>query len=219
MSSTSFVFSYVSICPAISIILSDKKLVNTNVNRKNLFDWLNNLFNLFNTILKTNIYIINESDLDDPHTFFKKIFNIPLWSHSNTVLKSPKLWGKYIWSLLHIISLFWTSNTSYNVYYLIKNASDILPCEKCKNDYIYIFKDPDLCKQLNFINSVEESVNFILILRKRITKTDYNLITTYNNHDFLDIYNYIKPLVEPKMDIKKMEYNNKTCSCKIKKKI
>lgn len=211
---SSFVFSYVSICPAISIIISDKKVVNTKENKEKLLDWLGNLFKLFNIIMKTNRYKIDENDLNNPSIFFIKIFNQQVWPYSISALKSPKLWGRYIWSLLHIISLFWTPNTSYYVYYLIKNASDILPCTKCKNDYRKIFDDKDICNKLNFINSIEESVNFVLILRQEINKTVYNKISILNKYTFIELYKYMKPLVEPSYNMEKISYMKKQCSCR-----
>ena len=215
---STFVFSYVSICPAISIIISDKKFVNTKENRKNLFQWLDTLFKLFNNVMKTNIYVINENDLDNENEFFERIFNRSIWPYYKTSLNSPKLWGKYIWSLLHIISLFWTENDSYYIYYLIKNAADILPCQKCKNDYIKMFNDIDLCNKLNFIKSLEESVNFVLFLRQKINKTNYNLISIYNKYEFLELYNYIKPLLEPNFELKNIDNTGniqlkKGCGC------
>lgn len=210
---SAFVFSYVSICPAISIIISDKNIVNTRENRNNLYQWLNILFKLFNNSMKTDIYKINENDLDNEKDFFIKIFKEPLWPNYTEALKSPALWGKYIWSLMHIIALLWTPNNSYNVYYLIKNASDILPCEKCKTDYIKIFDDNTIVNQLNFIDSIEESVNFVLMLRQRINSKKYNLIPTTSKYDFVEIFNYLKPLLEPEYNIKKDINVKKNCNC------
>ena len=211
---SSFVFSYVSICPAISIIISDKKIVNTNENKEKLLEWLSNLFKLFNIIMKTNRYIITEDDLSNSSIFFKRSFNQQIWPYTESALKSPKLWGRYIWSLLHIISLFWTPSTSYYVYYLIKNASDILPCAKCKSDYIKIFDDKDICNKLNFISSIEESVNFVITLRQDINKAVYNKILIPNRYTFTDIYNYIKPLIEPNYNMDKTPYIKRQCNCK-----
>ena len=111
----SFIFSYISICPAISIILSDKKIVNSQDNKKNLLQWLDILFKIFNKIMKTNIYSINEDDLNDQNKLFLRVFKMPIWPYSENALSSTKIWGIYIWALLHTISLFWTKNNSYNI--------------------------------------------------------------------------------------------------------
>ena len=68
-------------------------------------------------------------------------------------------------------------------------------------------------QQLNFINTTEESVNFVLMLRERINSKKYNLLPSTNRYDFVEIFNYMKPLLEPEYNIKQNIDIKKNCNC------
>ena len=56
--------------------------------------------------MNTDKYKIDETDLRNPDKWFKTTFGHHLFKSSKEISYNPVLWGKYIWALLHIISLF-----------------------------------------------------------------------------------------------------------------
>ena len=127
-----FVFKYNSICPAISILILNRSVLNT----PGRIAWLSELFNLFNKSMNTTTYKINEDDLISPHIWFNETFGHDVFFNAKEISNNPLLWGKYIWSLLHIVSLFWTPETNSSIVYLFQNVNYILPCEECQKHYI-----------------------------------------------------------------------------------
>lgn len=205
-----FIFKYNSICPAISIIMLDRDILNT----PNRLYWLSELFILFNMSMNTDKYKINEIDLliQNKNKWFKEIFGHDLFKNSNEISYKPELWGKYIWALLHIVSLFWTPETHSIIVHLIENVNYILPCSKCQTHYSQlIIENKDI---LNNLSSLSSTVNFVIDLREITNKKKYNRVPD-ENYSFIEIYNYIAPLVEP-IDTYTNIYRNKTnikCNC------
>ena len=210
-----FIFKYNSICPAISIICLNKRVLNT----PERFLWLSELFNLFNRSMITDIYKINEEDLINPNQWFNTTFGHDLFYNANEMSNNPVLWGKYIWSLLHIVSLFWTSETNSRIVFLLENVNYILPCQDCQKHYIDLIKNNN-----DKITNLSSSVNFVINLREIIGKNKkiYNRVPDTGEFSFVEIYNYILPLVEPDVEnSNKSEYSligHAICNCKNKKK-
>ena len=210
---TPFIFKYNSICPAISIILLDRDILNT----PNRFNWLCKLFVLFNISMNTDKYKIEEIDLKNPNKLFKTTFGHDLFKKSKEISYNPVLWGKYIWALLHIVSLFWTPETNSIIINLLENVNYILPCSKCQIHYSQLINENKTI--LNNLSSLSSAVNFVINLREITNKKVYNRLPD-GNYSFLEIYNYITPLVEP-IDT---YTNNKNsthikCSCNKQKKL
>ena len=132
-----FIFKYNSICPALSIICLNKNVLNT----PNRFEWLSELCILFNISMNTDIYEIDKTDLTKPNEWFNKIFGYESLKNALEISNNPLLWGKYIWSLLHIISLFWTPESNNRIVYLFTNVNYILPCSDCQKHYIELIKE------------------------------------------------------------------------------
>ena len=108
-----FIFEYKTIFPAISII----SLCNS-LNNVSKYKWLEQLCILFNKNMKTDKYQINIDDLNNPDVWFSKIFNNTILKYNKSFINNPKEWGPYIWSLVHLISLFWTTESNDNIVYL-----------------------------------------------------------------------------------------------------
>ena len=212
-----FIFKYNSICPAISIICLDIYPLNT----PGRLLWLSELFSLFNTCMNTDIYKITQDDLIYPSKWFTATFGHDLFFNAKEISNSPLLWGKYIWSLLHIVSLFWTKETHSTVVFLLTNVNYILPCQDCQKHYVDLIKDQkDI---LNNLSNLVSSVNFVINLREIIGKKKkiFNRIPEEGNYSFLDLYNYILPLVEPEIVTKKNKFSSLVthakCNCRNKK--
>ena len=51
----------------------------------------------------------------------------------------PNIWGPHAWKFMHFVSLGYPENPTQNNKHLYKNfyysLKDILPCEKCRNNY------------------------------------------------------------------------------------
>ena len=205
-----FVFKYSSLCPALSIILIDK---NIDIDKK--YDWILELCDLFNMSMNTKIYQINPDDLYTPNEWFNKIFSNNLWVYSEISSKNPKIWGPYVWALLHIISLFWTNRSNDSVVYLIKNIANILPCVECRKHYSELISKFN--NELYNLNSINSAVNFVINIREIIGENKkYNRVPE-GDYSFIDIYNYIHPLVEPDENNNNLTLKlNSKCNCKKK---
>jgi hypothetical protein len=201
----SFVFKYNSIYPALSIICLNKHVLNTPYR----FKWISELCVLFNISMDTSIYKINEIDLTDPDKWFNKIFGYNSFKNADRISNNPLLWGKYIWALLHIVSLFWTEKTNKIIVYLLENVNYILPCLECQKHYSeYIINNRD---RLNKFTSLSTAVNFVIDIREKISvNKKYNRVPE-GNYCFLEIYNYILPLVEPSDTVHKT--TGSKCNC------
>jgi len=207
-----FVFKYNSICPALSIICLNKNVLNT----PKRFEWLSELCILFNKSMNTDIYVIDKIDLLNPNQWFNKMFGHDSLKNATEISNNPLLWGKYIWSLLHIISLFWTVENNEHIVYLLENVNYILPCLDCQKHYIELIKDHKY--ELNNIKTLSSSANFVINVREIISNNakKYNRVPDDTNHSFVEIYNYILPLVEPDDSIKLKTNRNrkiKKCNC------
>ena len=125
-----FEFKYNTICPAISMI--------TLKNDNSTYLWISTLFELFNKVMLSDKFVISNYDLDkgNRHNWFQRVFDCQIWEYSDAASKSPKIWGKYYWGLLHLISLFWTTENHMSIVYLLLNLHYILPCEQCKKHYL-----------------------------------------------------------------------------------
>lgn len=87
-----------------------------------------------------------------------------------------KIWGNSLWELIHTISFKYTVNkkNNYNLFFnLLKN---IIPCEKCRNHYIYYFNK---YKIQNFLNNHNDLIKWVNNLHndvnKRLYKKTYSL--------------------------------------------
>lgn len=198
-----FEFKYNTICPAISIIILEAD--------KETFLWISELCNVLNITLNTKKFVINEDDLNDMNRWFNKVFGHNTWQNAKTYKNKPSLWGKYIWALLHIISIFWTKYSSKHINYLIKNTADILPCLKCKKHYKEIILKYE--KELDNLDSINSSINLLLSIHEDVdnNKNKYNRVPE-GDHTFLELYNYLLPFIEPE-DKSYFTKLNKKCSC------
>jgi hypothetical protein len=209
-----FLFKYNSICPAISIILLE-------INKTKLFLWLHELCKLFNISMNTDKYIIDKTDLVDTissNKWFNRIFDNNVWDKAKISANNPSLWGKYIWALIYIIGLFWTEKSKNHIAYLLKHIGDILPCLKCRTHFNHL-----LIKYENRINNLinlNSCINLIINLYEDINNSKnenklkinkLNYISPYEKYTFVELYNYLTPLVEPD----NVDKNNiiSKCSC------
>lgn len=55
------------------------------------------------------------------------------------MIKAKDHWGTFIWSYLHVISIFCEKDVSeiefYKIKNLLKNIKHIIPCQTCKDEY------------------------------------------------------------------------------------
>ena len=99
---------------------------------------------------------------------------------------NPKIWGPKAWFFIETIILSYPNNPTLNDKTIFKNffnsLANILPCEKCRNNYKNHIKsnplnDDILCNKNNLIEWIVKIHN--LSMGKKITKK--SMLNYYNN--------------------------------------
>ncbi len=125
----------------------------------------------------------------------------------------PKVWGPYLWYILHIISFNYPTHPSYadkrmyHDFYI--NFKDLIPCAACRKHYQQHLHGnpitPALDSRADLVNWVIKMHNIVNISLGKPTMTTQEVLTAYQMNNFAPP-NYKKP-PEDSQALKKQKWN------------
>jgi hypothetical protein len=123
----------------------------------------------------------------------------------------PKVWGPFLWYILHIISFNYPINPSYadkRIYHdFYVNLKDLIPCSMCQKHYRQHLHSnpisPALDSRADLVKWVIQMHNLVNISLGKPTMTVDEVFAAYQMNNFLPP-NYKKP-VDPKIVTKQTE--------------
>jgi hypothetical protein len=115
----------------------------------------------------------------------------------------PKVWGPFLWYVLHIISFNYPLNPSYadkRMYHdFYVNFKDLIPCSNCQKHYRQHLHSnpitPALDSRADLVKWVIQMHNIVNISLGKPTMTVEEVIMAYKMNNFLPP-NYKKPIVD-----------------------
>lgn len=112
----------------------------------------------------------------------------------------PELWGSHAWDLFHYITLAYPDNPTYNdkinTSKFFDSVKYILPCEKCRVEFINVFENNPLT---NIVLSTRKNlINWLINIHDKINKNINNssfthemFVNKYINHNQTNFNEYI----------------------------
>ena len=112
----------------------------------------------------------------------------------------PKIWGPFLWYILHIISFNYPIHPSYadkRIYHdFYVNFKDLIPCATCRkhyNQHLHINPiTPALDNRSDLVKWVIQTHNLVNISLGKPTMTVEEVLTAYKMNNFLPP-NFVKP--------------------------
>lgn len=114
----------------------------------------------------------------------------------------PKIWGPFLWYILHIISFNYPLQPSYadkRIYHdFYVNFKDLIPCSNCRKHYNQHLHNnpitPALDSRADLVKWVIQLHNMVNISLGKPTMTVQEVLTAYQMNNFLPP-NYKKPVI------------------------
>jgi hypothetical protein len=110
----------------------------------------------------------------DLQAYIMQAYNHPrLWAHAHSYSSNPKLWGKYLWMLIHRVADTYTPRHHRLYSSFLVLFAKVLPCDSCRLSFTDIVRKNPLTAtdRIGYVNHISALHN---IVNRQLHKPSWN---------------------------------------------